>query len=664
MIDQLNEFSATWGEAIFRASWQGAILALIAWVICRVWKKMPPILSCGIWLIVFLKLAVSVTPLALALPLLPAKPALLSTAGSVEPVSGLIELSGIASPPAQVSISGYLVLAWALGVFLLVGIALIALYGLRRKVKEASLISDPELIALVEDLSARIGLRKTPRVVISNEESNAMTLGIVNPVILIPQSTLDSCTREELSFILAHELAHIKRGDAWLALLPQAVSALFFFHPAVWIANREFELSREAACDQIAVQTLGASQDAYGRLLLKLSSPREDANPPFVFGISSHFRILSRRISMLKDSSTSTRRPLVILALAGALVAMPWTLVNADPSPSPKQGSIQSKPVEYSAPKQGTKPAKKQKPKAKTAATIRRTQAFIVDLKYAKADSVKNEVVKGGKLKNVSLVTDSRKNQIIVIGFLPESEQVARYVRSLDKKPVEKVQPLGDQKPLLLYSTEDATAIALAEKLQSKLLQRFPKSSFTLTVSQEKDKMTVRGREEVIAEIGKVFENLDPSEIPSTVPKVEKFTGKVPVMFLNATDLGKKLVEEYEPKYNRDELRILVDPATNQLVIQAFAQGLLQAVRERAFALDKAPVTKPTNPENMVIRRFKLKVIDAERGFGKFREMLSEHPSINFCSYDPADNSLVIRADKNDMEAIGKSIEKIDRKGD
>lgn len=664
MIDQINEFSAGWGEAILRASWQGAVLALIAWVIGRVWKKMPPILSCGIWLIVFLKLAISVMPLALELPFLPAKAPINLVANPVQPTRGLIELSGMATPPAQLSVSSYLLAVWGLGVCLLLAIAFMALAKLRAKVKLADPLTDPDLLSLVANLSSQMGLRKVPPVVISNQESNAMTIGIAKPIILIPRSTLDTCSREEISFILAHELAHIKRGDAWLALLPQMVSALFFFHPAVWIANREFELSREAACDQIAVRTLGASQDAYGRLLLKLSSPGEDANPPFVFGISSHFRILSRRIFMLKESSTTSRRPLVALALAGVFVAVPWTLVSADPTPAVPLTVRETEPEPTTLPEPIQKPkaGKAQKPKAGLA-TLRRTQAFVVDLKYAKAENVKAEVLKRTKLKSVSLVTDSRKNQIVVVGYLPESEQVARLVRTLDKKPVEKVEPVNDQRPSLLYSTHDATAIALAEKIQSKLQQKFPKSSFTMTVSPNKDKMTVRGSEEVIAEIGKILASFEPNEIPPTAPKAEKFTGKLPVLFLNATDLGKKLVEQYEPKYNRKELRILVDPATNQLIIEAFAKGRLQAVTERGFALDQAARPKPNNSENMALRKFQLKVIDAERGFGKFREMLAKHPSIDFCSYDPTDNSLVVRADNDDMEAIGKSIEQIDRKG-
>lgn len=664
MIDQVNEFSLTWGEAVFRASWQGAVLAFVAWVICRAWKKMPPIMSCGIWLIVFLKLAVSVTPLALSIPLLPAKQALSLSPGSVEPGDGLIELSGMINPPAQLSVSSYLLLAWGLGVFLLVVVALVALLGLKKKVREVEPISEPGLIELVADLSSRVGLRKAPQVVISSQETNAMTIGIVKPVILIPHSTLDSCTREELRFILAHELAHIKRGDAWLALLPQLVSALFFFHPAVWIANREFELSREAACDQTAVRTLGASQDAYGRLLLKLSSPGEDGNPPFAFGISSHFRILSRRISMLKDTSTSnltsTRRPLVVIALAGVLVTMPWTLVHADPAPMPKHPAIQPGPISIPEPPQGSKPVKNQKPKSKPNAVVRRTQAFVVDLKYAKAESVKAEVLKRTKMKNTSLVTDSRKNQIVVVGFLPESENIAKLVKSLDRKPAEKVEPPTDQPPSLTYSTQDSMAIALSPQINAELLKRFSHKDFKMTLDPIGKRLTIQGSVEVIEAIPSVFERLKPAKAP---PKVEMFTGKIPVTFHNAADLGKKLVEEYEPKYNRSELRILVDPATNQLVIEAFAEGLLRAVRERAFALDKPPVKKPTNPENMVIRRFKLKVVDAERGFGKFREVLSEYPSINFCSYDPTDNSLVVRADKDDMEAIGKSIEKIDKKG-
>jgi len=73
---------------------------------------------------------------------------------------------------------------------------------------------------------------------------------------------------------LAHEMAHVARGDLWLGLVPSLARRVFFFHPAAWIAEREYAIAREAACDDAVLGHRGADAFAYGRLLLRLATPR------------------------------------------------------------------------------------------------------------------------------------------------------------------------------------------------------------------------------------------------------------------------------------------------------------------------------------------------------------------------------------------------------
>ena len=68
----LHEISVVWGVAIWRACWQGTLALLLAWGICRVWRRMPPNWRCWCWRLAYAKFALSlllVTPIAL--PLLP-----------------------------------------------------------------------------------------------------------------------------------------------------------------------------------------------------------------------------------------------------------------------------------------------------------------------------------------------------------------------------------------------------------------------------------------------------------------------------------------------------------------------------------------------------------------------------------------------------------------
>ena len=68
--------------------------------------------------------------------------------------------------------------------------------------------------------------------------------------------------------ILAHELIHVRRGDAYVGVLQMIVQALWWFHPLVWWANREMCRRREECCDEEAVAGIGCSAAAYARCLL------------------------------------------------------------------------------------------------------------------------------------------------------------------------------------------------------------------------------------------------------------------------------------------------------------------------------------------------------------------------------------------------------------
>src|SRR5207247_5750717 len=52
---------------------------------------------------------------------------------------------------------------------------------------------------------------------------------------------------------------------------------VFFFHPIVWLAHREFGLAQEIACDELAVLCTGSRLSAYGAVLLQVAAQRREA---------------------------------------------------------------------------------------------------------------------------------------------------------------------------------------------------------------------------------------------------------------------------------------------------------------------------------------------------------------------------------------------------
>jgi BlaR1 peptidase M56/carboxypeptidase family protein/TonB-like protein len=70
--------------------------------------------------------------------------------------------------------------------------------------------------------------------------------------------------------VLAHELAHVKRGDWAVQIAAELLCAAYWFNPLVWVAARRLRLESEQACDD-AVLKMGVEGSAYASELVDLA---------------------------------------------------------------------------------------------------------------------------------------------------------------------------------------------------------------------------------------------------------------------------------------------------------------------------------------------------------------------------------------------------------
>ncbi len=105
---------------------------------------------------------------------------------------------------------------------------------------------------LVSGLCQRLRMR-SPRVGLSDRVVEAVAIGLLRPMVLLPVAWATSLPPDMLEAVLAHELAHIRRFDLWVNLLQGVVETLLFYHPAVWWMSRRLRRERELCCDELAV---------------------------------------------------------------------------------------------------------------------------------------------------------------------------------------------------------------------------------------------------------------------------------------------------------------------------------------------------------------------------------------------------------------------------
>ena len=185
------------------------------------------------------------------------------------PATADAALPSIASPatPAPSWRTG-IALLWLVALLLQALIALRQWRQARRMLHESQALRDASLQALCTRQARQLGLRRCPRLRVSDAIVSPQVTGLWRPTVLLP--TGHALSADEAAMAIAHELAHLRRGDLWLAWVPALAQCLFCFHPLVRWAMREYALNRESACDaQVLRQDHAAPQD-YGRLLLRL----------------------------------------------------------------------------------------------------------------------------------------------------------------------------------------------------------------------------------------------------------------------------------------------------------------------------------------------------------------------------------------------------------
>ncbi len=91
-----------------------------------------------------------------------------------------------------------------------------------------------------------------------------ISFGILNRIVIIPEREYSN---QESEFIFLHELYHHKHRDAFINIILNIVSALYWFNPLVYIMANLFRLDMELYCDMCVIRKNGDS-NGYGKALL------------------------------------------------------------------------------------------------------------------------------------------------------------------------------------------------------------------------------------------------------------------------------------------------------------------------------------------------------------------------------------------------------------
>lgn len=221
----------------------------------------------------------------------------------------------------------------------------------RRLRADCAPLPDGDLSRASMQLARALGLSAAPELLATRRATSPLLLGGPRPAILLPRHLVERGQSEELRLMLAHELAHLARSDLRWGWLRALAHAIFFFHPLVWLAGREWRLAQEMACDELALAVTGAGAGTYGEMLLNVAAGRDGIagtgwSATAALGIAEESSsTLKRRLNMLSVVALRLRRGSwfpraacrsvgLAVALGAGVALVPWR-VTAQESPKP-----------------------------------------------------------------------------------------------------------------------------------------------------------------------------------------------------------------------------------------------------------------------------------------------------------------------------------------
>jgi beta-lactamase regulating signal transducer with metallopeptidase domain len=327
---------------------------------------------------------------------------------------------------------------------------LVLLEGERRR---RSAVVPQWVLEICSTLQDSLGIRRAVRYSESVVLQAPAVIGWFRPIVFLPASALTGLSEEQLQLVIAHELAHIQRLDAFVNVFQVCVETLLFYHPAVWWLNRRIRRDREHCCDETAVALCGNAVE-YARALTLMEEWRSAP----VLAMAANRGPLSERIRHLLGLSSDRENGrkigfggsvlfLVTALIAGnALLGIAYPKQIAYTGSGPIQRLLQSAATESQSPSQSTptqapaaKPSARQNPQP--AEHPMSAQSYIDGMRSAGLTDLSADDLIGLKVQNV---TPEYVRAMHDLGLHPDADSlIGMKVQGVTPEYVKQLRALG-----------------------------------------------------------------------------------------------------------------------------------------------------------------------------------------------------------------------------
>jgi BlaR1 peptidase M56 len=157
---------------------------------------------------------------------------------------------------------------------------------------------------------------------------------------VIPADFYERYSEAEQRLVIAHELAHVRRGDLYANAFATGLQITFWFNPLIHWATPRMRFDQELACD---ARVLGALPDladqakTYAGAVVKTAFPKHAS--PLTCHWQSRHPLNERILNMTAPKPRTALRRVAQFGLAALIAASCYgALAFADRAPSPGEG--------------------------------------------------------------------------------------------------------------------------------------------------------------------------------------------------------------------------------------------------------------------------------------------------------------------------------------
>ena len=215
---------------------------------------------------------------------------------------------------------------WIVGVACLLFWQLMSFFYYKRKlIKNGKTIKNPILLEKFNELSNKLGIRRSITFLTYSKADSPMVLGFLRPVLVLPK---EEYSREESFYILKHELIHLRRHDVLVKFLLLLARDFHWFNPVIYLMQREAVVDMEIACDEAVVR--GESFDqrkAYTETLISNLHRQRSRGLLLSTQFSGSVRILKKRFKNILTKANK-KNGSILFAIIFVLTATVGTMVS------------------------------------------------------------------------------------------------------------------------------------------------------------------------------------------------------------------------------------------------------------------------------------------------------------------------------------------------